>query len=324
MLILQFLFWNTAVHRPVADYEQDYLRVDEPAYHATPMKRFVRIWHASPDSELDVVATRRFVSFTRVLALGAFVVTAKLLLGNIASAVSAVIFLFMPPTLEYGLRLDSWMDSVCFFSVAAFCFLMARKPGEKYAVFLLFLTGFMSALATDAKTTVLLTLIPAVVAFWFTADVATRRTSIFAFLAGIIAGFAAAQPSWIVHPSTAWNHVAYWRTTNSVLPPVGRLELIHAVIFSVPFTIWACTAVGISDIRRNRATVILLLLAASPVAFFMVYRTFPPDGARHLFLVFPFVTILAGKGFTQMPPKWRTVLLVLWFLELWAVQRPAG
>lgn len=291
---------------PVAAYEADYLKNDPPAYHLTPVKRLVRQLSERDGTLLSIIYQRRIIAVFRLLALLALLGLSVLHLGRKVGAWAFAVFLSLPPTFVYFIRVDPWMDSVCFTIFSLYCL----TPG-RYPLLNAVLAGIFSSLAVDSKLTVCLTLIPAV--WMFLRSRSGKEKCIFS--AGVLAGFSAAQPDWFMHPSHALAHAGYWRSVNAALPALSPVYPITALFSVIPFSIWCLAGVGLLETRRNNSIRASAALIAIPVIFFMAYRTVNPDGVRHLYMIFPFLAAAAAVGLNRLNPIQMSVLGMVWIGE---------
>ncbi len=315
---------------PIAAYEREYHRTDEPAYHATPVKRLLGLFHQSDSGAEDSIKTGRIIAVGhRVLGLLAFLGLLRIFFNRMTSLAAVTIFLILPPTMPHLVRLDSWMDSVGWALMGLFGLALAdrdirfRRPpgaapeGRPFTRFLPFVlagsAGAMLALALDAKLTSALTIVPALVFFSYASRTWKGLPAVFL---GALIGFAAAQPGWFFHPQEALRHVGYWRASNETLM---NLPIFHPMVVlgaAVPASIWVMAALEIRRIGAERSTLMSVVLAVLPAVFFMIYRTVPAEGVRHLFLVLPFVSTLAAAGWVGQSFRVKLAALCALGIEL--------
>ena len=334
-----------ADHVPIRLYELEYFRSDPPAYHPTVMKRL--IGHIVAPDAGDISGTlqaRSALSILRMAGLYAALSAAASILGYPRGLWAFGIFSLMPPAIPYLVRLDPWMDSVSFVFIAIF-FLSAanRAEGKKIAIFYA-AAGLFTGLAIDSKLTSALTIVPFAALHFFRlrpqplirlrpqplmvslsnhervgevapiGNLGLNKRLIF-FSAGM-ATAALTQINWILHPSQAAGHVAYWSSANAALTalPVGYAP---AAIFSaVPATILLLAGFGVIRAGRDKTVWASALLAGVPIIFFMFYRTFNPDGFRHLYLVLPFLAVPAADALAKFRPSFKIGFLAAWISEL--------
>ncbi|MBI4178245.1 hypothetical protein HY522_02325 [bacterium] len=297
---------------PIAPYETEYHRLDEPAYHPTVVKRWVALIAGGAGDAQGVQAARWAVLHLRVIALIWLLGLAHAYLGAQAGIAAFILFCAAPPSLTYLVRLDSWMDSVCFAVISMFLISAARaRPAGRFWIY--FLGGLFGGLAVDAKLTSLLTLVPAApFLLW------RQPLAVFGILtAGFLAAFGLSHPAWILDPARAFAHVTYWRATNALQPAFGAGYPFLSLAGSLPAVFIGLAVWGAVHPAHRRAAQVSALLAAVPLIFFMVYRTFPPDGVRHFYPAIPFLAALAGLGYATTDRRVRWGLAAAMLAELW-------
>jgi len=312
LLAAAFLLGLLAVIRivevrvPIASYETEYLKNEPPAYHLTPVKRLV--WQVSErnGSPLSIIYQRRVVAVFRILALVTLLGLFMSHLDRKTGIWAIVFFLALPPTFVYFIRVDPWMDAICFAIISLYFLTAGRHPLLQCLA-----AGIFSSFAMDSKLTVCLSLIPAGLMLLRSRSGKER----WVFLAGILAGFAFAQPAWVLHPSQALAHIDYWRSVNATLPAWSVTYPVAALVSVIPLSVWCLAGIGLLDLRQQMAIRGAVVLAAVPVIFFMFYRTVHPDGVRHFYLVFPFLAAVAAAGLNRLKPIPMSVCVVLWIGE---------
>mgnify|MGYP001602739696 CR=1 FL=1 len=132
--VLHFGFLLQCGRVSVAPYEREYMRTDEPAYHLTPVKRFVRAMTQTEPAGRgmgDVRFYRWALTPVRILGLLAFFGMAWRALGLRRGVLTLGLFLLLPPAFPYLVRADSWMDSVSLgFLFLFFIFPLPPPAGE--------------------------------------------------------------------------------------------------------------------------------------------------------------------------------------------------
>lgn len=296
----------------IQPYELEYLRADPPAYHPTVMKRLMGAVIADEAEKISgILRARHAVSVLRLAGLCAALAAATAILGRMRGWWAFGIFFLMPPSIPYLVRLDAWMDSVSFVFIAIFFLGAAEKAeGKKMQIFYA-LAGLFSGLALDSKLTAALTLVPLVALWFFSGPV----KNILFFSAGL--GTAAlTQINWILHPSQAVDHIAYWNSINMTLPLLPVSYGWTALASAVPASVLLLAGLGLVLAGRDKTVWASALLAAATVGFFMFYRTFNPDGFRHLYLTLAFLAVLAADALAKFRPIFKIGFLVVWILEL--------
>ncbi len=312
------LLWM-AVYTHAAPYESEYFRVDEPAYHATPVKRLLT-WADAQRSPVqadpigrnsDLTRNRRMAEPLRLAGLTAFFALCGVLLGSYGGVAAFVIFLLMPPTFPYLVRLDSWMDSACLSLIAIGLIskhLLGRtgssgadKSDRVKEVLIPALAGACTAWAIDAKLTAALTLVPAAILIVRNASCAT----VTGILSGFLAGYVLAQPAWLLNPASALAHVTFWKSSNADQPAFDALYPLTSLLASIPWTIWILAGMGAAFGLRDQAIRTAIILSGTPFVFFLLYRTFPPDGIRHFYLILPFLALIAGAEWAKLKVPWK-------------------
>lgn len=313
------LYWQS-IRMPPVSYEAEYLRMDEPAYHSTWMKKWVARAEPPADDRRegrvgDIRPSRAAALPLREIGLFALLTLAFFHLADDRRAVLAfALFVLMPPAMAYLSRLDAWMDSVCWTALALVFF-------SKHLFTSWFVGGILAAFALDSKMTAALTLIPAVLLTFSPLPPKGERVRVRGFrraaavLAGCVTGWIVSQPEWVLHPSKMFAHVAYWNSWNSALPPLPVTYPVAALYSSIPLTIWCLAGLGIVQARQEPVLRAAAVLFATPVLFFMVYRTVSPDGIRHLFLALPFLAALSAAGFMRLKPVPRVFFALTWIAE---------
>ena len=302
---------------PVAPYESDYLRGDAPAYHWTPMKRVVSALTDGTGVSMSIQRQRAVASVLRLAGLLALLVWAIREMGWVAGPAAFVIFVSLPPTLPVLTRLDPWMDSVCYSWIALLGWSLARVDvGGRGGIFV---AGVLCGLAVDSKATALLTLAPASVMYG-------RRIALPAvgvFLLGVMGGMGLSAPAWLLHPSLLLAHLQYWQSVNAQLPALPVFFPWTALGAGVPCVVWILAIYGACTLRRQTPIRTAGILFAVPVVFFMVYRSVPPEGVRHLYMALPFLSAVAASGWMRVNPPLKVLSVVAWLLELnWRVFTP--
>ena len=298
-----------------APYEADYLRMDEPAYHSTAMKRVVFDLASGDQTSPSLQSLRFIASFLRYPGLMALLGAYLLYFGIRRGVISFCVFLFLPPTFPYLARLDSWMDGVCFSLMALFCFCLSDKISaqRRAALFsICLMAGYFSGMAVDSKMTALLTLVPAAVLF-LPGNPSAR--SVF-FGIGVACGFGVSHPDWLMHPSKAIEHVQFWNSLNAGSPALSPTYAITALFSAVPFCVWCMAALGTVEFRKEKGSIGLAVLFLMPICFFTVYRTLPPDGIRHMYLALPFLAAWAARGFDRLNIISKIGIASLWIAEM--------
>lgn len=305
---------SAADRAPVADYEHDYGRADAPAFHKTPVKRLVEALRARGEGAA-LQDERRWVSPLRLLAISAFVSWAVIELGVAGGLAGAAIFLLLPPAWTYLVRLDSWMDSVCFSMMAVWAMAECRThPGWRAAGFLLLAGGFV-ALSVDAKVTGALTLATAVALLWTDLPAAGDRYALIFIAVGFILAYALFQPDVLFDLGRMLEHVEFWRRTNAGLPEQTVSHLIGNLVKAIPVTIWLLSAFAVGTAVREPGVRRALILSSAPIVFLLIYRSVPPDGVRHFYLAFPFLAVLAGCGWIKLKLRWKILTAAVFLAE---------
>lgn len=300
------------VRVPEAAYEADYLRMDEPAYHPTLMKRAVSWIGTRNGALLSLHYHRRTLLAPRLLSMLAAVGLAVMALGRSRGALAFAVFLFLPPTGAYLIRLDSWMDSVCYSLISLYLAYQALRRSPHVSFLFFFLAGIFTGLAVDSKMTALLTLLPAY--FFLFRNRPPLQALVFS--AGVLAGFGVSYPEWILNPSKVLEHVRYWRAANAALPVLPVSYLVTVLISSIPASVFCLALLSFRDIGRDRVILASFVLFAVPILFFMIYRSVPPAGFRHLYLALPFISAIAASGYVSLKTPAKIGFGILCLLEM--------